>query len=52
MNDMQCCANCQQWFTATPNTCVVVKVRGHKERYYCGECINNSKLSNRKELTK
>lgn len=51
---MQICDCCLQWFCYNPNNPkpwgIEVKKRGYKSRYYCGECISNSKLSMKGEL--
>ena len=46
-NKMVCCANCLQWFTYNPANPwgIVVKKRGYNDRYYCGECISNNKIT-------
>lgn len=48
-NKMVCCASCLQWFSYNPETRngIEVKRRGYYSRYYCAECIANSKISNK-----
>lgn len=49
-----CCRNCNQWFSYSPelNNGIEVKKRGYSSAYYCAECIANTKLTKRKEMTK
>lgn len=51
---MVLCANCLQWFCYNPNNPwgIVVKKRGYNDRYYCGECISNNKISAKARETK
>lgn len=43
------CSSCLQWFCYNPETKngIEVKRRGYYSRYYCAECIANSKISNK-----
>lgn len=47
---MVLCANCMQWFCYNPQNPwgIVVKSRGYSDRYYCGECISDNKISAKK----
>lgn len=45
MKPLVCCACCNQWFTFNGNNAIVVKCRGRREQYYCGECVKQNQIS-------
>lgn len=49
MNPLVCCACCNQWFTFNGNNAIVVKNRGHREKYYCGVCVKQNQISRKGE---
>ena len=46
---MVLCNNCMQWFCYNPDAAkpygIVVKRRGYRPAYYCGECLANNKIT-------